>query len=88
MPKLRVASVHLAIFLVSALDASALVYVSQPRNGIVRTTVDIPVLAPITADMAQVVSFSQADAPPSAARRISAVVGKYTRGRDPGWPGR
>jgi hypothetical protein len=49
VPKLRVASVHPAIFLVPAIDASALVYLSQPRHGIVRTTLDIPVLAPSSA---------------------------------------
>ncbi|HEV8697702.1 MAG TPA: RcpC/CpaB family pilus assembly protein [Candidatus Limnocylindrales bacterium] len=69
--------VYATIFLVAALSASALVYLAQPRNGIVRATVDIPVLAPITADMVQVVLVSPADAPANAARSIEAVVGRY-----------
>ena len=68
---------YLAFFVVAAIAASALVYLSQPRNGVVRATVDIPVLAPITADMIQVVSVSLADAPPNAARSVEAVVGRY-----------
>jgi pilus assembly protein CpaB len=69
--------VYLAVFLVAALGASALVYFAQPRNGIVRATVDIPVLTPITAEMVQVVSVSPADAPANAARRVDDVIGKY-----------
>jgi pilus assembly protein CpaB len=69
--------VYLAFFLVAAVGASALVYFAQPRNGVVRATVDIPVLGPITADMVHVVSVSPADAPANAARRIEDVVGKY-----------
>jgi Flp pilus assembly protein CpaB len=69
--------IYATIFLVAALSASALVYLAQPRNGIVRATVDIPVLAPITADMVQVVLVSPADAPANAARSIDAVVGRY-----------
>lgn len=69
---------YLAFFLVAALGASALVYFAQPRNGIVRATIDIPVLTPITADMIQVVSVSPADAPANAARSLDAVVGRYT----------
>ena len=68
---------YLAFFLVAAIAASALVYLSQPRNGVVRAKVDIPVLTPITADMIQVVSVSPADAPPNAARSVEAVVGRY-----------
>jgi pilus assembly protein CpaB len=68
---------YLAFFVVAAIAASALVYLSQPRNGVVRATVDIPVLTPITADMIQVVSVSPADAPPNAARSVEAVVGRY-----------
>jgi len=68
---------YLAFFVVAAIAASALVYLSQPRNGVVRATVDIPVLAPITADMIQVVSVSPADAPPNAARSVDAVVDRY-----------
>jgi pilus assembly protein CpaB len=68
---------YLAFFVVAAIAASALVYLSQPRNGVVRATVDIPVLTPITADMIQVVSVSPADAPPNAARSVDAVVGRY-----------
>lgn len=69
--------VYLAVFLVAALGASALVYLSQPRNGIVRATVHIPVLTPITAEMVQIVSVTPADAPANAARRVDDVVGKY-----------
>lgn len=69
--------VYTAIFLAAALAAMALVYLAQPRNGIVRATVDIPVLSPITAEMVQIVTVSPADAPPSAARSIDAVVGRY-----------
>lgn len=69
--------VYLAVFLVAALGASALVYLAQPRNGIVRATVHIPVLTPITADMVQIESVSPADAPANAARRVDDVVGKY-----------
>jgi pilus assembly protein CpaB len=68
---------YLAFFVVAAIAASALVYLSQPRNGVVRATVDIPVLTPITADMIHVVSVSPADAPPNAARSVEAVVGRY-----------
>jgi pilus assembly protein CpaB len=68
---------YLAFFVVAAIAASALVYLSQPRNGVVRATVDIPVLTPITADMIQVVSVSPADAPPNAARSVEVVVGRY-----------
>lgn len=68
---------YLAFFVVAAIAASALVYLSQPRNGVVRAKVDIPVLTPITADMIQVVSVSPADAPPNAARSVEAVVGRY-----------
>jgi len=68
---------YLAFFVVAAIAASALVYLSQPRNGVVRAKVDIPVLSPITADMIQVVSVSPADAPPNAARSVEAVVGRY-----------
>lgn len=69
--------VYAAIFLAAALGATALVYLAQPRNGIVRAAVDIPVLTAITADMIQVVSVSPADAPANVARRIDAVVGQY-----------
>lgn len=69
--------VYLAFFLVAALGASALVFVAQPRNGIVRATTDIPVLTPITADMVQIVSVSPLDVPANAARRLDDVVGKY-----------
>jgi pilus assembly protein CpaB len=69
--------VYLAFFLVAAVGASALVYFAQPRNGVVRATADIPVLAPITADMVQIVSVAPADAPANAARRLEDVVGKY-----------
>ena len=68
---------YLAFFVVAAIAASALVYLSQPRNGVVRAKVDIPVLTPITADMIQVVSVSPADAPPNAARSVDVVVGRY-----------
>jgi len=68
---------YLAFFVVAAIAASALVYLSQPRNGVVRAKVDIPLLTPITADMIQVVSVSPADAPPNAARSIAAVIGRY-----------
>ena len=68
---------YLAFFVVAAIAASALVYLSQPRNGVVRAKVDIPVLTPITADMIQVVSVSPADAPSNAARSVEAVVGRY-----------
>jgi pilus assembly protein CpaB len=68
---------YLAFFVVAAIAASALVYLSQPRNGVVRAKVDIPVLTPITVDMIQVVSVSPADAPPNAARSVEAVVGRY-----------
>src|SRR5919109_282084 len=70
--------VYLAFFLVAALGASALVYVAQPRNGIVRATTDIPVLTPITAGMLQIVSVSPADAPANAAPSLAGVVGRYT----------
>lgn len=69
---------YLAFFLGAALGASALVYLAQPRNGIVRATVDIPVLTPITAEMVELVSVSPADAPANAAGSLDAVVGKYT----------
>lgn len=69
--------VYLAFFLVAALAGSALVFVAQPRNGIVRATTDIPVLTPITADMVQIVSVSPLDVPANAARRLDDVVGKY-----------
>ncbi|MEW5991652.1 MAG: RcpC/CpaB family pilus assembly protein [Chloroflexota bacterium] len=69
--------VYLAFFLLAALGASALVFVAQPRNGVVRASTDIPVLTPITADMVQLVSVSPADAPANAARRVDDVVGKY-----------
>ena len=69
--------VYLAFFLVAAVGASALVYFAQPRNGVVRATGDIPVLASITADMVHIVSVAPADAPPNAAHRIEDVVGKY-----------
>jgi Flp pilus assembly protein CpaB len=59
------------------LGASALVFVAQPRNGIVRATTDIPVLMPITADMVQIVRVSPLDVPANAARRLDDVVGKY-----------
>lgn len=68
---------YLAFFVVAAIAASALVYLSQPRNGVVRAKVGIPVLIPITADMIQIVSVSPADAPPNAARSFEAVVGRY-----------
>lgn len=70
--------VYLAFFLVAALGASALVYIAQPRNGIVRAMTDIPVLTPITAEMVAIVSVSPADAPANAARSLDAVVGRYT----------
>ena len=69
--------VYLAFFLVAALGASAIVYLGQPRNGIVRATSDIAVLTPITADMVETVSVSPADAPANAARSLDAVVGRY-----------
>ncbi len=69
--------VYTAIFLAAALGAMALVYVAQPRNGIVRAKVDIAVLTPITAEMVEMVSVSPADAPANAARSIDAVVGRY-----------
>ena len=69
--------VYLTFFLVAAIGAGALVYVAQPRNGIVRATVDIPVLTPITADMLEIVSVSPADVPGNSARRVDDIVGKY-----------
>ncbi|NJD28069.1 MAG: hypothetical protein FIA92_07205, partial [Chloroflexi bacterium] len=69
--------IYLALFLVAALGASALVYLGQPRNGIVRATTDIAVLTPITADMVEIVSVGPADAPPNAARSLDAVIGRY-----------
>lgn len=69
--------VYTAIFLIAALSATALVYVSQPRNGIVRAKVDIAVLTPITVEMVELVSVSPADAPVNAARSLDAVVGLY-----------
>ena len=69
--------VYAAIFLVAALGASALVYLGQPRNGIVRAAVDIPVLSPITAEMVTTVNVSPADAPANAAQSVDAVVGRY-----------
>jgi Flp pilus assembly protein CpaB len=69
--------VYTAIFLAAALGAMALVYVAQPRNGIVRAKVDIAVLTPITAEMVEMVSVSPADAPANAARSLDAVVGRY-----------
>ena len=69
--------VYTAIFLAAALGATALVYVAQPRNGIVRAKVDIAVLTPITAEMVELVSVSPADAPANAARSLDAVVGRY-----------
>ncbi len=69
--------VYTAIFLVAALGAMTLVYVAQPRNGIVRAKVDIALLTPITAEMVELVSVSPADAPANAARSLDAVVGRY-----------
>ncbi len=69
--------VYLAFFLVAAVGASALVYFAQPRNGVVRATADIAVLAPITAEMVHIVTVAPADAPANAARRLEDVVGKY-----------
>ncbi len=69
--------VYTAIFLAAAVGAMALVYVAQPRNGIVRAKVDIAVLTPITAEMVEMVSVSPADAPANAARSLDAVVGRY-----------
>lgn len=70
--------VYTAIFLAAAVGAIALVYLAQPRNGIVRAKVDIAVLTPITAEMVEIVSVSPADAPANAARSLDAVVGRYT----------
>ena len=69
--------VYTAIFLAAALGAMALVYLSQPRNSIVRAKTDIAVLTPITAEMVEVVSVSPADAPANAARSLDTVVGRY-----------
>ena len=69
--------VYTAIFLAAAVAAMALVYIGQPRNGIVRAKADIAVLTPITIDMIEIVSVSPADAPANAARRVDDVVGKY-----------
>jgi Flp pilus assembly protein CpaB len=69
--------VYAAIFLVAALGAAALVYFAQPRNGIVRATVDIAVQTPITAEMVELVLVSPADTPANAARSVDAVVGRY-----------
>ena len=70
--------VYTAIFLAAAIGAMALVYLAQPRNGIVRAKTDIAVLTPITAEMVEVVTVSPADAPANAARSLDAVVGRYT----------
>ena len=70
--------VYTAIFLAAAVAAMALVYIGQPRNGIVRAKTDIAVLTPITAEMIEIVSVSPADAPANAARSLDAVVGRYT----------
>jgi Flp pilus assembly protein CpaB len=69
--------VYAAIFLVAALGAATLVYVAQPQNGVVRAKVNIEVLAPITADMVEVVQVSPASVPANAARHLDAVVGQY-----------
>ena len=69
--------VYTAIFLAAALGAMTLVYVAQPRNGIVRAKVDIAVLTPITALMVEMVNVSPADAPANAGRSLDAVVGRY-----------
>jgi len=69
--------VYLACFAVAALAASALVFFAQPRNGIVRATVDVAVLSPITAEMVELVRVSPADAPANTARSLAAVVGRY-----------
>ena len=68
---------YLAFFVVAAIAASALVYLSQPRNGVVRAKVDIPVLTPITADMLEVVRVSPGDAATQTARSLDVVVGRY-----------
>jgi Flp pilus assembly protein CpaB len=68
---------YLAFFVVTAIGAAGLVYFAQPRNGVVRASTDIQVLAPITADMVHIVSVAPADAPANAARRLEDVVGKY-----------
>lgn len=69
--------VYAAIFLVAALGAATLVYVAQPQNGVVRAKVDIEILAPITADMVEIVQVSPASVPANAARHLDAVVGRY-----------
>ena len=42
---------YLAVFVLAALGAGVLVYLSQPRDRIVRATADVPALTKITADM-------------------------------------
>lgn len=69
--------VYTAIFLAAALGSTTLVWVAQPRNGIVRATTDIAVLTPITAEMVEVVSVSPADAQANVARSFDAVVGRF-----------
>lgn len=74
---MRRRSVYLVVFAIAALGAGVLVYLSQPRTEIVRSRVDLAVLAPITAEDLEVVRVAPADAPSNAARLLEEVVGRY-----------
>jgi Flp pilus assembly protein CpaB len=70
-------SAYIVVFLVAALGAGVLAYLAQPRTEIVRARSNIAVLAPITADMLEVIRVSPGDAAAQTARSLDAVVGRY-----------
>lgn len=68
---------YIAIFLVASLVAAAVYYLAQPRAEAVRARTDIPIFAPITADMVELVQVPPAARPANAAISTDDVVGRY-----------
>ena len=68
---------YVAIFAVASLLAAGVYYLAQPRAEAVRARIDIPALAPISADMVELVQIAPDARPADAATSLAAVVGSY-----------
>lgn len=68
---------YIAIFVVASLVAAAVYYLAQPRAEAVRARTDIPIFAPITADMVELVHVPPAARPANASTSVDDVVGRY-----------
>ncbi len=70
-------SAYVAIFAVASLLAAGVYYFAQPRAEAVRARTNIAALAPIRADMVELVQIAPGARPADAATSLAAVVGSY-----------